>query len=1612
MMLAPLATDDIEEDIYSDIVDEVEPTNELKALAADGLVLDGQALKLLTANELSSLSEGTLSQANHFIRAYLWPRVQEYRAAGNDTAYALDRIDLSGGGKGSLDSTGRDGGFSHYRKLIETLFNRGGGVKAVVQDVMQRCGATPAHAWRQLRDENRRSVEKAAMAEYDVPLPKGWAKYTGSQLFDAVAEAVFGPEAIGASGKADMIYATAAQVLVERSWESLTRRLKTAAKNSKKAFHTFEAMRRDAEKTELKKDMDGALRALNAWRVEATKTMEVEDVPFQDAAQRLRELYIDQGFDMDLLTNAMSTKTRKGREARKKKSKLSRVWSEEEIAASQDDYQLFCEALRREQSPDAPIGPPRNCVDLLDGVGDIGMEEFASMSTQDIWTDLGLPGATHLPFGNTDQGAKGAIIPMWHQVAGVAAVLKRAFTSTVGKPALPTMLCDDVGLGKTMQILVVIQMVVHLRKQQLLSPDKKLKPPPFAAKNNTPYLAGLDQVPNLPHLIVVPTTLSDQWACEVEKFTSKGSFHVVRFCTGQPNLSRFFAPGSGDYATAAGHEGKRADRVIVIADQSVGVLSSLRVSTIEKEALKCFKKPTKRGGRAALRQAARGDPNQLERLNEQSLAHSIWEQRFASVSYDESHSLRTVDRITNLACLKLSANSLLRVAATATPIFTGPKDISTQGRILWHQVLLDEAGVALYDKMRAAESNATKEWDDCSAEIIKDAIQDDTNEIAQKEGVEDQPARIAKIRENVVRKYESEDQLKILKSEYVNEESIEMLREAMLPIIVRRTGQSNDPDGKPLLQLRPYKEVTVWSILNEEEEAALDEVNEVHERHKKQRERGEAFDPLMLKWKDFLISQKDACIWAELVQLKRKAKEAGLKRDRSTLKITDGWTAKDANYMRSSRLTAVNTIVERYWTGNPKSEVYLPDGTRDQVAEEKQPNPPPLKLPRKYMFFIEYSVHRRLVKKMMELQGRKCVEYHGEMSTEQRKKAVETFKNDSDCRIMLIGKVAGAGLNLEVASILIFVNPVWSGLEKRQLIGRLWRLGQLNEVIVFDIIAPGGPDLVLAGYAGSKLALHNNFLEAERKLYEARCISDAVERDMEQADSESEVDIEAENKPVLAGVQRVDRTKVKPRKRKWALLGNAEPSDHNPTCSEAESSSQGMSKKSKAASGSQGNHPSWESPTVPPHRPSPPASLLGSQPSLPASILSKVPPGTKAAIFRGRRGKSRLTAGHSSGQGRNIASHRTLSSPTASPLLDVVSSPPSSLEQPANSSPPGSPSLFNQRSPWVGQHPSSSPPMHLCSSQPPSSLPSSSPPPLSPTALPLPFPQPPQALASDFRVRPAPLLAVSPAGEDQAADFFDLSQSSSKKKQPAPEFSNRKPLLRDNSSVATAPPPCNAALGSSATPGPSSFTGNRHNNYVPAEARPMGSERHARPSHPPHQPLDEAEALPALRSPLQMTDSLTDWQQKAVLIAAHRRGTTAPVRASATVWPLAKQKQPEGSCAPPVQLSASSQATNSEGAHSTAIKPNSQDHPIPLLSGSGTHQLGSQEARPQHKRKGFGLRPSQPASVQMSTSKKAASKAATKAALLDQRDAELSAPSAGPRAPPQIARYSKFDSRE
>ena len=79
--------------------------------------------------------------------------------------------------------------------------------------------------------------------------------------------------------------------------------------------------------------------------------------------------------------------------------------------------------------------------------------------------------------------------------------------------------------------------------------------------------------------------------------------------------------------------------------------------------------------------------------------------------------------------------------------------------------------------------------------------------------------------------------------------------------------------------------------------------------------------------------------------------------------------------------------------------------------------------------------------------------YDGSMNPKQRNDAVEKFTDDANTKIMLVGLKAGnSGLNLNIATQVIILDPFWNPFIEEQAIDRAHRIGQMRPVKVHRIL--------------------------------------------------------------------------------------------------------------------------------------------------------------------------------------------------------------------------------------------------------------------------------------------------------------------------------------------------------------------------------------------------------------------------------------------------------------------------------------------------------------------------------------------------------------------------------
>ncbi|KDN36761.1 hypothetical protein RSAG8_10625, partial [Rhizoctonia solani AG-8 WAC10335] len=958
----------------------------------------------------------TIIKAELFMHKF-WTSWCAHAAEGQTINYAVALVTPDTGKALKNDKTG----YREYREVVLTMLDRAGGCNDIVDEVMGAFRATPAEKWRDERSTNRSKPTRKKLLEHDVPVPTA-GQALDSRVHASLARRLFGDSAVDMGGSIVEEWKATVDCFLFRRYENLRRSLDRKRKSSGKEMAALDDCLKAAHASPTAPNLRAATKALVTWRKTALVTLELDDPPFLERDKEVAALWAEVGFEFGEKVK------KKGRSVNAKNT--SSIPTDDEMEAAFQYYvEDYCNGLESLDELPVPALQAPHDFQLIDDETDIGVHEFKGLPVEEVWQSLGLAGAHQFPFAEpgttypTEQRrlARPAAVPLEHQVVGARVMIGSAFTQEIGQRASPIMLCDDVGLGKTIQIISLVSYIKHLYAQQELKPGNKLPPPEFTITNNTPYPFGLEIIPNLPSIIITPRTLGGQWMEEFLKFTQPGSFSIVRYSVDQGPLETFSSNPKGPYRIAAGPNGVRASSVIIIAD----------LSAIAKEAKRCLEPPPDfyRGNAARLWEA-RGEVASFR--DGVSPGGSLLSMRFRVAAVDEIHLIRNCN-VTQRGVQLITENSHLVVGATATPLYTSVPSVAlcTFARGPWCRV-------------------------------------------SQEDG---------KVKE-ATGQYKSTNQTSALKTSYVSQGAIQLMRELLRPILIRRTRNSKDHQGKAILALPELKTIIAWSPMKKKESIAMAEVNAMHERWKElleKKAKAEGYwDPIVIKWRNFLLDQKHASMHDAILAVRELEREQGLKEGELFYTIIADWNASNIDEKASSRMLKVDEILEWFWAGNPKALVFHEDGSKNLDAVVK--DPVPCDQPRKFLIYVSLVYHRNLFGKMFEIKKRGFTYYDGSMTLKKRQEADDKFTTDKDCRIMIISNVGSAGLNLTVASVVILVSPVWSGSENHQILGRCHRHSQERDVLAYQIIAPEGVDLALMGIASGKTLTSDQFMMSQNQL--------------------------------------------------------------------------------------------------------------------------------------------------------------------------------------------------------------------------------------------------------------------------------------------------------------------------------------------------------------------------------------------------------------------------------------------------------------------------------------------------------------------------------------------------
>jgi superfamily II DNA or RNA helicase len=102
------------------------------------------------------------------------------------------------------------------------------------------------------------------------------------------------------------------------------------------------------------------------------------------------------------------------------------------------------------------------------------------------------------------------------------------------------------------------------------------------------------------------------------------------------------------------------------------------------------------------------------------------------------------------------------------------------------------------------------------------------------------------------------------------------------------------------------------------------------------------------------------------------------------------------------------------------------------------------------IIFTEFVATQEYLKDFLERRGFSCSILNGSMDIEQRNAAIDEFRTKTD--ILISTDAGGEGINLQFASVVINYDLPWNPMKIEQRIGRVDRIGQSRDVLVYNYV--------------------------------------------------------------------------------------------------------------------------------------------------------------------------------------------------------------------------------------------------------------------------------------------------------------------------------------------------------------------------------------------------------------------------------------------------------------------------------------------------------------------------------------------------------------------------------
>lgn len=131
----------------------------------------------------------------------------------------------------------------------------------------------------------------------------------------------------------------------------------------------------------------------------------------------------------------------------------------------------------------------------------------------------------------------------------------------------------------------------------------------------------------------------------------------------------------------------------------------------------------------------------------------------------------------------------------------------------------------------------------------------------------------------------------------------------------------------------------------------------------------------------------------------------------------------------------------------------------------------------KVVVFSQWERMTRLIAKELEKKEIGFEYLHGGVPSEKRKNLVDNFMNEPSSRVFLSTDAGSTGLNLQSAATIINIDLPWNPAVLEQRIGRIYRLGQQNNIQVINLVTPHSIEEEMLGKLRFKTSMFEGVLD-------------------------------------------------------------------------------------------------------------------------------------------------------------------------------------------------------------------------------------------------------------------------------------------------------------------------------------------------------------------------------------------------------------------------------------------------------------------------------------------------------------------------------------------------------